>query len=381
MLSLVVHQGTTRIDCGIEGLRELMAIAARKLKDGSTVYDVRVLMGYRADGKQDRRCVTVRTKRAAQIEESKMIAQRDALRGRSGKMTLAQYVNNRYWPVARGRLAATSLDTYDQEIRLRILPTLGNLDMRDIDRVAIQRMIDTIPTQSVAKKALGTLKTILNEAKGDGLIISNPATAKYAMPTKGQKRDNGLVLTDFDQIRAFLAIVAQNGSQTVQRISFTGLLQGLRPEERYALDWEDFDMDGRTINVNSAYVKASPKHGGTQMKETKTELSTRTIPMHPDFYAWLSTLTPSSGSFINGVDGNRISPSGAQKQWRTFLSKNTELEKLTIENMRHSFATSYLAAGGRIEVLSKILGHSNIQTTINRYYRPDIETLRLDIFG
>ena len=103
--------------------------------------------------------------------------------------------------------------------------------------------------------------------------------------------------------------------------------------------------------------------------------------MHPDFYAWLSTLTPSSGSFINGVDGNRISPSGAQKQWRTFLSKNTELEKLTIENMRHSFATSYLAAGGRIEVLSKILGHSNIQTTINRYYRPDIETLRLDIFG
>lgn len=358
-----------------------MAIAARKLKDGSTVYDVRVLMGYRADGKQDRRCVTVRTKRAAQIEESKMIAQRDALRGRSGKMTLAQYVNNRYWPVARGRLAATSLDTYDQEIRLRILPTLGNLDMRDIDRVAIQRMIDTIPTQSVAKKALGTLKTILNEAKGDGLIISNPATAKYAMPTKGQKRDNGLVLTDFDQIRAFLAIVAQNGSQTVQRISFTGLLQGLRPEERYALDWEDFDMDGRTINVNSAYVKASPKHGGTQMKETKTELSTRTIPMHPDFYAWLSTLTPSSGSFINGVDGNRISPSGAQKQWRTFLSKNTELEKLTIENMRHSFATSYLAAGGRIEVLSKILGHSNIQTTINRYYRPDIETLRLDIFG
>lgn len=358
-----------------------MAISARKLKDGSTVYDVRVVMGHRIDGKPDRRSVTVRTKRAAQLEEAKMLAERDAKRGRSGKMTLAQYVDNQYWPVARGRLAATSLDTYRIELDKRILPTLGNVDMRDIDRIAIQRLIDGIPTLDVARKTLGTLKTILNEAKGDGLIISNPATAKYAMPPKGQKRDNGLVLTDFDQIHAFLAIVAQNGSQTVQRISFTGFLQGLRPEERYALDWEDFDMDALTINIDSAYVKASPKHGGTQMKETKTELSTRTIPMHPDFSAWLTKLTPSSGSFINGVNGDRITPSGAQKQWRTFLANNEQLPKVTIENMRHSFATAYLAAGGRIEVLSKMLGHSNIQTTINKYYRPDVETLRLDIFG
>lgn len=358
-----------------------MAITTRTLKDGTTVYDVRCSMGYRVDGKQDRRSVTVRTKRAAQLEEAKMIAERDARRGRSGKMTLSQYIEHHYWPVASKRLAATSLDTYDQEIRLRILPALGSSDIRDIDRTTIQRMIDDIPTQPVAKKALGTLKTILNEAKGDGLIVSNPATAKFAMPEKGQKRDNGVVLTDFDQIRAFLAIVAQNGSQTVQRISFTGFLQGLRPEERYALDWEDFDMDALTINVDSAYVKASPKHGGTQMKETKTELSTRTIPMHPDFAAWLAELAPSSGSFINGVNGDRITPSGAQKQWRTFLANNERLPKVTIENMRHSFATSYLAAGGRIEVLSKILGHSNIQTTINRYYRPSIDTLRDDIFA
>ena len=140
-------------------------------------------------------------------------------------------------------------------------------------------------------------------------------------------------------------------------------------------------MDALTINVDSAYVKASPKHGGTQMKETKTELSTRTIPMHPDFAAWLAELAPSSGSFINGVNGDRITPSGAQKQWRTFLANNERLPKVTIENMRHSFATSYLAAGGRIEVLSKMLGHSNIQTTINRYYRPSIDTLRDDIFA
>lgn len=358
-----------------------MAISERTLKDGTTVYDVRCYMGYTADGKLDRRSVTVRTKRAAQLEESKMVAERDAKRGRSGKMTLAQYIDYHYWPVASKRLAATSLDTYEREIRLRIKPILGNVDIRDVDRANIQRMLNRVETETVARKGLGVLKTILNEAKGDGLILSNPAMAKYAMPPKGSKRDNGVVLTSFDQIGAYLETVSQNGSQCVQRIAYTGLLCGLRPEERYALNWDDFDIESATITVDSAYVIASKKHGGTQEKETKTEKSTRVIPMHPDFKEWLETVPGTGGAFIKGANGDRISPSTAQKRWKRFLVSNQDIPQVTIENMRHSFATAYLAAGGRIEALSKILGHSNIQTTINRYYRPDIETLKGDVFG
>ena len=357
-----------------------MAITSRQLKDGTTVYDVRCFMGYKMDGKPDRRSVTVRTKRAAQLEEAKMVAERDAMRGRSGKMTLAQYIDNYYWPVAVKRLAATSLDTYDQEIRLRILPQLGNVDIRDIDRARIQKMVDGIATESVARKTVGTLKTILNEAKGDGLIISNPATAKFAMPPKGRKRDNGLVLTNFAQIEDFLDIVSKRANQSIQRICFTGLLQGLRPEERYALDWDDLDVGNRTITVNSAYVSASAKHGGNQEKATKTELSTREIPMHPKFAEGLETVPGNSGPFIKGADGKRITPHTAQNRWRKFLEDNPDVAPVTIENMRHSFATAYLDAGGRIEVLSRMLGHSNIHTTINRYYKPDIEHLRDDIF-
>lgn len=118
----------------------------RQLKNGTTVYDVRRTMGYDANGKLVRRSVTVRTKRAAQLEESKMIAERDAMRGRSGKMTLAQYIDGRYWPAASSRLAATSKDTYRTEIDKRIKPLLGSVDIRDVDRVRIQRAIDTIET-------------------------------------------------------------------------------------------------------------------------------------------------------------------------------------------------------------------------------------------
>lgn len=44
--------------------------------------------------------------------------------------------------------------------------------------------------------------------------------------------------------------------------------------------------------------------------------------------------------------------------------------------MRHSFATSYLHAGEGVEDLSRILGHSDINTTYRRYVRPNVEDLR-----
>lgn len=353
-----------------------MSIREIRRKDGSTAYLVRRFMGYRPDGRPDQRARRFDTKRAAEVYDAKLLAERDAMRGRSGRMALSDYIDGHWWPVASRRLAATSLDTYEKEVRLRIRPALGHVDVRDIDRAKIQRMVDGIATESVARKCVGVLKTILNHAKGDGLILANPAEAPFAMPQKGQKRDNGLVLTTFGQIADLLEIVRQNGSQCVQRIAYTGLLQGLRPEERYALDWEDVDAAAQTIAVRAAYVASTPKHGGNQLKQPKTANSARMLPMHPWFSEWLASQEHGTGPFIVGAGGDRISPSTAQKRWRRFLRDNPGAPPVTIENMRHSFATSYLHAGGNVEDLSRMLGHADINTTMRRYIRPSVDDLR-----
>ena len=177
-----------------------MSVREVRNKDGTVSYQARRFMGYKADGTPDQRSRTYKNKRAAELADAKMLAERDAMRGRSGKMTLAQYIDNRYWPVASKRLAATSLDTYEKEVRLRLRPHLGNRDIRDITRKDVQAMVDSIPTESVARKSVGVLKTILNEAKSDGIILSNPAEATFALPPKGKSRDNGVTLSSFAQI-------------------------------------------------------------------------------------------------------------------------------------------------------------------------------------
>lgn len=352
-----------------------MSIRKRKLKDGTTVYDATLEYG-RIDGKRDRETRTFRTLKEAREAEREAERLKGAMRHRTGAITLGEYVDRYYWPIASKRLEATTLDTYRTELDKRILPHLGDRRLQDIDRLGVQRMVDSSGTESVARKSLGLLKTVLNEAMGDGFIDANPALARYAMPRKGRKRDNGLILTDFDQIGSFIGYVQDTAPETIVKLVMTGLMLGLRPEERYALDYEDFDFADGTVEIRSAYVYASKERGGCQMKRTKTELSHRLIPMPQPFIDWFYWTEDGTGPWIRGKRGARISPTVARHQWKRYLEGNPELPKVTLENMRHSFATSCLHAGMNVEDLSRMLGHSDINTTFRRYVKPDIKNIR-----
>lgn len=359
-----------------------MAVASRTLKDGTVVYDVVEYVGYTLDGKPDRKSVTCRTRQEAKVEQAKLVAMRNARRNKSGRYEFGQYVDRVWWP-SLADLAPSSRDTYAQELRLRLRPAFENIDIRDIDRQKIQRMVDGCSTEAVARKAVSVLKTILNEAKGEGLVLYNPAEARFKMPPKGRKRDNGLVISTFDAMATLWDAVDEYDSECVEKLAVTGLLLGLRPEERYGLDWADFSADCSIVSIEKAYTTASPSEGGNCLKVTKTPLSTRMLPVPPVAARRIEKMERGDGPFIVGARGQRISPSTARKRWIAFLRWCAENRRdavpVTLENMRHSFATSYLHAGGNVEDLSRILGHSDINTTYRKYVRPNVDDLRRGI--
>lgn len=352
-----------------------MSIRKRKLKSGRTVYDA--VLEYGTDGKERfRETKTFQTLKEAQAAESEARRYREALKHRTGKIRLEEYIEKHYLPIAAKRLQVTSYETYERDIGKRINPCLGRYFLNDLNRRKIQAMLDSCGSESVARKALATLKTILNEAVSDGYINANPATLKYAFPPKGKKRDNGLILTDFEQIAQFIGVVQNTASEPITRLVMSGLMLGLRPEERYALDYEDFNFSDGTVMVSNAYVSASEKHGGNQLKSTKTELSRRLLPLPKPFADWFYFEQNGKGAWITNRTGGRLSPSTGQKMWKRYLKAHPELPPVTLENMRHSFATSCLHAGMNIEDLSRMLGHSNINTTFKRYIKPDLANIR-----
>ena len=363
-----------------------MSISKRRLKSGQIVYDVQEYVGFTLDGKRDRKKVTCNSLREAKVERAKLVAMRDARRNRSGRCTFGQYVDQWWWPSTSG-LAASTRDTYEKELRLRLRPAFSGIDMRDITRPMIQRMVGSCGTRRVAEKALGTLRTIMNQAVGDGLMASNPACAAYDMPPIGRRRDNGLVITTFGAMRPLLAAlgdyVAVDGG-FCRVLAVTGLLMGLRPEERYGLDWSDVDARRRMCHVRRAYLSVSRREGSHDEKGTKTAGSMRDVPIPDDVCRMLIEYqrrdgTVRMGPVLVGSGGQRIPPATAKRRWARFLSwcdeTGRDVPHVTIENCRHSFATSYLHAGGRVEDLSRMLGHSDIVTTYRRYVRPSTDDL------
>lgn len=357
-----------------------MSISKRRLKDGTTVYDVREYVGFTLDGKRDRKSVTCRTLRAARVEQAKLIALRDSRRNRSGRCTFGEYVDRWWWPSTAG-LAASTRDTYEKELRLRLRPAFGGTDMRDITRPMVQRMVDGCKTRRVAEKALGTLRTVLNQAMGDGLVQSNPACARYVMPPDSRRRDNGFVVGTFAAmaplLRALRCYAVRDGGFCLA-LGALGLLAGLRPEERYGLDWGDMDLGAGVLRVRRAYLAVSAREGGHDLKAPKTALSERVVPMPHDLVDALGSMPgPHAGPVLLGAHGGRVSPATAKRRWAAFLrwcdGEGREVPHVTIENCRHSYATSYLHAGGNVEDLSRILGHSTIVTTYRRYVRPSTD--------
>ena len=363
-----------------------MSITKRKRKDGTTVYEVREYVGFTLDGKRDRKSVTCRTKRQAELEQAKLVAMRDAKRNRSGRMTFGDYVERHWWPVKSRTLAHSTLDGYDRDLRLRLLPAFRDVDIREIDRTRIQRMVDTCPTYKVARNALDTLRTVLNSALGDRLIDANPTRAQYAMPPKSPPADCGAVITRFedmapvlDALRAYSDANPKDGP-SCEMVALTGLLMGMRPGERMGLSWSDFSEDFTFVHVSHSYTEASAKNGGHEYKGTKTAVSTRTLPVPAYAGQRLAQLgAGKSGPMVPAPDGGWMCANTIRSRWARFLawcaSEGRGVPRLTLESMRHSFATSYLHAGGQVEDLSRILGHSDINTTYRRYVRPSVDDL------
>ncbi|MGL4940581.1 MAG: tyrosine-type recombinase/integrase [Bifidobacterium asteroides] len=70
-----------------------------------------------------------------------------------------------------------------------------------------------------------------------------------------------------------------------------------------------------------------------------------------------------------------LNPNQVDRRYRAWCRQHS-LPCVPRRNLRHSWATTALAAGVDVAVVSRILGHSSIETTARYYLRPDLDVLK-----
>lgn len=70
-----------------------------------------------------------------------------------------------------------------------------------------------------------------------------------------------------------------------------------------------------------------------------------------------------------------MEPRRYQYRFRSYM-KQAGIEYTHFHALRHTFATNCISSGADAKSVSEILGHSNVNITLNRYVHPNMETKR-----
>lgn len=156
------------------------------------------------------------------------------------------------------------------------------------------------------------------------------------------------------------------------------LSTGLRLGEICSLKWEDIDLEGKMLYVNTTIQRiAMDGHEAKTILlegEPKSIFSKRKIPLSEELVKLLMPYWGGAGEYV--INGRKpMEPRTYQNKFRKYLESSGVARK-NFHILRHTFATNCIESGTDIKSLSEILGHSDVKITLNRYVHPTTETKR-----
>lgn len=80
-------------------------------------------------------------------------------------------------------------------------------------------------------------------------------------------------------------------------------------------------------------------------------------------------------SYVLTGTSKYIEPRLYRNHYKKFLEKY-KIEPINFHGLRHTFATRCIENGADYKVVSELLGHSSVNTTLNLYVHPNMEDKR-----
>lgn len=221
-------------------------------------------------------------------------------------------------------------------------------------------LVDTLSPASLSRKQ-ASLKSFLRWAFRHDLIPANPMDKIGAI----RLPDSQPRFLPMAQVNKILSVITHDRD----KVLFTLISEtGLRISEALALRVEDLRQDAQEFTVRGKGQKERTIH------LVKTE-SLRLLKWFMRKYQITDGLIfrPNEAKQRYGLSGKPVEYSVVAKAWKRY-SQEAGID-CTIHCLRHSHATDLINKGAPVEVVGKILGHKNLQTTL-RYAKVSDQTVK-----
>lgn len=283
--------------------------------------------------------------------------------------TFSKFVEKYYEP---NRNASKRRPKDDESIiRRHLKEPFGSLPLNRITTEKVENLKAELRKKKLKpntiRNILACLSAILHYAMEMDFLFRLPKIKK----PKPERPEYNYLRSESDR-RAFLNEAREKGPE-VYALFATAIYTGMRAGELFGLRRSDIDFKKRLITVHRSFDK-----------KTKSGKS-RHIPilnvLYPILRKW--RLQNKNKLVFPNEAGNMHSPSPRIVKF-TFpeVLQKAELPKMRFHDLRHTFASHWVAKGGDLFKLQKILGHAD-QQMVQRYAHlaPEVFDSVRDIFG
>lgn len=166
----------------------------------------------------------------------------------------------------------------------------------------------------------------------------------------------------------------------VERICVIGLCEVLRKGEVLALRWADVDLARRELTVHGTYTQGLGGAHETDPKNRNARRTIPLRAYAAEHMAaWGPGEGPIvegvGGGLLSPVTaGERMCRFTAGS-----YPDGTPLPRVTMASLRHSFATACVNEGMEVSKLSRIMGHADIKITMRYYVRQKLDDLKVAV--
>lgn len=295
----------------------------------------------------------------------------------SNDPTVAQLFEEWMHRVKRNNKESTYVKYHNLAVH-HLLPSLGNIPLsqltsRRIEQFTQEQMergrLDRTGglSRKTVKDMLSLLRSCLNYAKCEYPLSFQEIHIHYPKESYREMR----VLSQKEQMA--LEKTLTNRMDPSKLGVYISLYTGLRLGEICALRWDDVQLQEGVLRIRRTLQRIQDLSGqGNKTKiilaPPKSRCSIREIPL-PDFL--LQTLRPfcqanPQAYVLTQRTDKSMEPRTYQNHFQAYL-KESGIHNASFHTLRHTFATRCVEAGFEIKSLSEILGHANVNITLNRY--------------
>lgn len=354
----------------------------KKRPDGR--YATSTIVGYTDDGKPKRKTLYGRTimELDKKVAEFKSLQNKGIIINDEG-MTVEQW-GKKWLELYKSAKEYNTYTMYQNVLNKHIIPQLGDIRLNALKSHHIQELLNDIIQKGhhrTAEIVKLTIKQMIQQAIINEYIYKD-VSLKVSLPQSKKKEKRAL--TTEEKLLIEKSKLTQKERVFVDLLYYTGVRRG----EALALTVKDIDFINRKLTINKNLVL---KDSQSDIKNSpKTDAGNRLIPLPTKLLSELKEYLANVSSIylFTKQNGELMTKSSFRRFWDNILDKmniaaggdkfsrsETAIrlvsKDITPHIFRHTYATNLYYAGIDVKTAQRLLGHSNIQITLEIYTHLD----------